>query len=138
MLGACIGCLQGGVALRAAAATLPPARVSAACSNRQPPVDLSRFAGTTAHIVHPRIAYRAFPNYPASLITQAVHGLVSICVLVDEHGQPAKPTILYSSGSHALDTAALRAARATTFRPGTINGTPVTMPTELDYRFDSR
>jgi|GEM_PF-6466832 len=118
-----------------AATQAVPARLTAACSQMQPHVDLSKFGRNSFRIEHPRIVHRAIPLYPSALIDASVHGVVSICVLVTEAGHPTAPTMLLSSGSKILDAAAMRAARATTFKAGTINGKPLKMPAELDYRF---
>lgn len=82
--------------------------------------------------------YRAYPNFPGSLLNASVHTLVSVCVLVSASGEATKPVVLYPSGYRALDNAALRAAGATTFAPGSINGKRFAMAAELDYRFDTK
>jgi len=134
-------CASLGIARQARgseAALLPPAHVTAACSQLQPRIDLSQFGQTHFTVQHPRVMYRAYPNFPSSLLNAPVHTLVSVCVLVSPSGEPTKPVILYSSGYRALDDAALRAARATTFAAGSINGKRLAMAAELDYRFDAK
>lgn len=117
------------------AANLAPAYVTKMCAKMQPELDLSRYAGRQVRVKHPGILQYAAPHYP-NIAAHSIHRLVSVCVLVNEYGHPEQLKILYSSGYKKLDDAAYRAAQKTTFMPGTLNGQPIKMSTELDYAFD--
>lgn len=75
----------------------------------------------------------AFPVYPKSALRNSEEGMVFIGVQVDENGAVLDSKILLSSGSAALDQAALQAFHKCRHSPGTVDGQAVTMWTPVQY-----
>jgi TonB family protein len=57
---------------------------------------------------------------------------VVIDLIITPTGHPIFKRVRRSSGNPALDTLAVDAAKQTIFRPGTVDGHPVTMPYEME------
>jgi protein TonB len=64
------------------------------------------------------------PSYPASARRKREEGTVTLRVLVSDEGQPEKIELEHSSGSTALDLAALESVRQWRFAPARRGGTP--------------
>lgn len=62
--------------------------------------------------------------YPALARQNGIEGKVTVKVLIDEEGRPVR-TSIEMGANILLDSAAIRAVRATRFQPATLNGTPV-------------
>jgi TonB family protein len=75
----------------------------------------------------------AVPVYPKSALRNSEEGMVFIGVQVDDSGAVLDSKILVSSGSAALNEAALQAFRKCRHTPGTVNGQAVTMWTSIQY-----
>lgn len=69
----------------------------------------------------PVLIYESTPNYPRFCEMAGITGIVGIWVLVDENGNVIKAEVVKSSGTEALDEAALEAAYKNKFRPGIQN-----------------
>jgi protein TonB len=69
-------------------------------------------------------------GYPPDLFVQGVTGTTELQLFVDSTGAviPDSTRILSSSGTPALDSAALAAVPRLRFAPGRRNGRPVAMP----------
>jgi protein TonB len=73
----------------------------------------------------PRIRVDRRPAYPASLRQRGAEGEVRVRLRVDADGAVSEAAVAVSSGSDALDEAAVEAARGWTFDPATEDGRPV-------------
>lgn len=90
--------------------------------------------------VPPRIDIRRSPSpdgfYPASARRAEIEGAAIVRACVSPDGRVVgDPTIADSSGTPALDSAAVRWARQAVFQPGTLDGGPVEMCTQFKVRF---
>ena len=77
------------------------------------------------------------PAYPPTSIRLGETGVVVLDICLNESGQPTRVQIRSSSGFPRLDQAALShlQRRSVRFLPGTANGQPVSMCTDLRIRF---
>ncbi|WP_158502462.1 TonB family protein [Vitiosangium sp. GDMCC 1.1324] len=91
-------------------------------------------AAPTPTVVPPRASCPAPPRYPESERASAREGQVVLHVLLNEAGEAQEHTVARGMGS-PFDEAALEAAKACTFTPGTLDGKPVTMVVELSVDF---
>jgi TonB family protein len=64
------------------------------------------------------------PDYPEELREQGVQGTVTVRYTVDENGKVTDVSVSRSSGSDALDGAAIRAIHRFRYRPAEQNGQP--------------
>ena len=80
------------------------------------------------------------PTYPEAARAARLTGSVQIQVNVNALGQPSGARVVRSSGSPALDEAALRAARASTFNPKRLAGIPLpdTIIVPITFRLEGR
>lgn len=81
------------------------------------------------------IVRKVLPVYPAVLLEQGLEGTVVLLVTIGPDGQLVAASIAQSSGQDAFDQAALRAARATTFKAPIIDGRPGTETYRMVYTF---
>lgn len=65
----------------------------------------------------PRKLYSPYPEYPAAELAARIGGRVRILVRLDQRGIVVNAKIVDSSGSHALDQAAVQAVRQYRFEP---------------------
>jgi len=75
--------------------------------------------------VMPEMIYQVQPEYPAEAKAQGIEGAVWIKALVDTVGNAIKAMVAKSSGSKALDEAALVAAKEFRFKPALKDNKPV-------------
>jgi TonB family protein len=74
--------------------------------------------------------------YPPQLATERVAGTVQLELLVTETGEVESATLV--SGAHPLlDDAALHAATGLRFNPATVDGKPVPVRINFEYRFEA-
>lgn len=85
-----------------------------------------------------RFIRRVEPIYPRSARLAGQEGSVRLRLNLSAQGQLAAIEIRESSGSPALDAAALAAAQASAFAPAESEGRPVDSETEATYRFKLR
>ncbi len=85
-----------------------------------------------------RFIRRVEPIYPRSARLAGQEGAVRLRLNLSAQGQLAAIEIRESSGSPALDAAALAAAQASAFAPAESEGRPVDSETEATYRFKLR
>ncbi len=75
-------------------------------------------------------------RYPEGLVAQPVAGTVRLELLVDEQGEVAEVVLL--QGVHPLlDESALHAAPRLRFTPAKVEGTPVPVRLNFEYRFEA-
>ena len=86
----------------------------------------------------PHLAHRVTPLYPASARAQGQEGAVTLRVSVDEDGLVSDIEIAESSGTRALDRAALQAVRRWEYDPAFRDGAPVpgTTTERIVFRLD--
>ena len=78
------------------------------------------------------------PQWPSRLAERGQEGVVQIAVMVGVDGKAIRTMVQHSSGFPALDTATEAALIECPFRPGTIDGEPVSMlMTTNHYWFNS-
>ena len=83
----------------------------------------------------PKIKKLVLPEYPEAAKLVSAQGNVFVQVVVGPDGRVKSAKIIRSFGNPACDAAALRAARATFWIPGTKNGKPVEMTQTYPIRF---
>ena len=79
-------------------------------------------------LVAPTTSKIKIPNYPAAEVQRSGEGWVQLAMMVDPAGKPFEVTVEASSGNKVFEQAAVRAAEATTYNPGTLNGQPISPP----------
>ena len=77
-------------------------------------------------------------EYPALSQRLGEEGTVLVALEVAADGSVADARVLNSSGYARLDNAALSAVRKAHFKPGTVNGVPVTSKARLPIRYELR
>ncbi len=75
--------------------------------------------------VPPVMIYCATPDYPRLAYQAGIEGVVWVQALVDKHGVVREAQVGKSSGTVALDEAAVRAAYLCRYTPGIQNGRPI-------------
>lgn len=104
-----------------------------------PPTPSASPAPTSSVSLTPaRFIRRVEPAYPRPARLAGEEGAVRLRLRLTAQGELAAVDILESSGSPALDAAALAAAQASAFAPAESAGKPVTSETEATYRFKLR
>ncbi|HQT81794.1 MAG: hypothetical protein B7Z60_08215 [Ferrovum sp. 37-45-19] len=73
------------------------------------------------------------PNYPASARRNGEEGVVLLSFLINQAGQVELSKVLQSSGSSALDEAALSALSQCRFTPATENGKAIAIRVTIPY-----
>ena len=86
----------------------------------------------------PAFLLRLEPIYPRSARLAGVEGVVGLHLRLSAEGTLVHAEIATSSGSPALDAAALAAARGSAYIPARQGGHPVPSETEAAYRFRLR
>jgi len=92
-------------------------------------------ADSGSGLVAPRPLKAILPVYPRAAGQSGVQGLVRVTAMVDERGEVTGVEVLLSSGSAALDRAALEAVRRTAFTPALQGGKPVPCRITVPIRF---
>jgi TonB family protein len=92
-------------------------------------------ANSTTRHAAPAYASNPPPAYPESARRARQEGVAKLLVTVDVSGEAVGVKVLESSGSPALDEAAVTAVERWTFRPGTVNGHAVETSVEVPIRF---
>lgn len=82
--------------------------------------------------------FRAAPQYPPFDANEGHQGTTTLEVTVGPDGHATAVSIYRSSGYPNLDSAAIAAARASTFKPPRINGEPISTEYLLSYVFALR
>jgi len=86
-------------------------------------------------IVPPKAVYRAAPIYPAEARMKGIEGTVVLRALINEKGELLRAQITRSSGSIALDDAAMSALSEWKFSPAARGAGPITSWLEVPFRF---
>lgn len=73
------------------------------------------------------------PDYPASSIRNGEEGVVNLAMLIGPDGKVLESKVEKSSGSRALDKAAIQGLSLCKFKPGTVDGVPVKSWAKLQY-----
>ncbi len=84
--------------------------------------------------IYPAMTYECEAKYPANAKPDGVKGSVWVKSLISKAGKPLRSEIGESSGSEALDFAALKASYGNKYSPGIQNGRPVAV--WVTYRVD--
>jgi len=98
---------------------------------RLPPVEVR----APYPLVPPRYRSTPLPPYPAAAREQGIEGTVLLDVLVLADGRVGEARVRQSSGSPALDAAALEAVRRWTFTPARRGPEPVDAWVEVPVKF---
>jgi protein TonB len=77
------------------------------------------------------------PKYPAQALRAGDHGTVLVSVEIGADGVPSEVGIARSSGSRALDRAAVDAVRHWRFRPATADGRATTGRVQVPISFEN-
>jgi protein TonB len=86
-------------------------------------------------IVTARFIKQVQPEYPQEAIDAGAQGTVVILVTIGPDGSASDIRVSQSSGSAALDRAALEAAKESTFAPPEVDGQPATQTYRIIYTF---
>lgn len=86
--------------------------------------------------IYPEMIYEEKPEYPRLARGAGLEGTVWVQALVDKEGTVRKAQVARSSGTAALDEAAVQAAYKNRFKPGIQNGRPVAV--WVTYKVDFR
>jgi protein TonB len=73
------------------------------------------------------------PDYPASSIRNGEEGIVNLAMLIGPDGKVLESKVEKSSGSRALDKAAIQGLSLCKFKPGTVDGVPEKSWAKLQY-----
>ncbi len=108
-------------------AVVVPAGVAAGLATAPSPV-----------FVPPEFRFRPEPVYPERARRAGVEGRATIQLRISATGEVLAAEVAESSGSAALDAAALTAAQASRFAPATVGDRPVSAEASATYRFELR
>ena len=86
---------------------------------------------TTDPVINPKSCRK--PVYPPNALAATVAGTVSLGLLVKADGTVREAVVRKTSGNAALDETARAAFAKCRFQPGTLNGAPKDLWTELNY-----
>lgn len=75
--------------------------------------------------IYPEMIHQETPDYPRFAKSAGIEGVVWVQALVDKEGNVVKAQVGKSSGTAALDEAAVETAYKNKFKPGIQNGRPV-------------
>jgi TonB family protein len=93
--------------------------------------------GSQPQVEEPEVRVLATPAYPTAAKGKEMSPIVRVRVLVDENGRVIDRKILRPDPSgFGFNEAAFEAAGRTTFLPGTRDGIPGRMWTEVEFRFE--
>ena len=81
---------------------------------------------------------RVTPSYPPSALAARKLGRVLVTVQINALGQATAASVSSSSGNPVLDSAAVRAARQSTYFPKCLLGVPLPDTVVIPYNFDIR
>ncbi|MGD8921725.1 MAG: energy transducer TonB [Candidatus Zixiibacteriota bacterium] len=89
--------------------------------------------------IYPEMIYESQPEYPRLAKEAGLEGTVWVQALVDKEGTVRKAQVARSSGTAALDEAAVKAAYDCKFKPGIQNGRPVAVwvTYKVDFQISS-
>ncbi len=105
-----------------------PADALAGTAVAQPPATLPPGSNP------PQLIFKKEAEYSEVARKAKYQGIVILYVDIDETGQPTNIKVLRSLGL-GLDEKAIEAVKQWRFKPGTANGVPVTMPTQVKVDF---
>ena len=86
-------------------------------------------------VVRPELTFRPRARYPATARRMGREARVAVSVLVGVDGRPASVELVDPPVGLGFDEAALAAARATRWQPGTSDGVPAPMHTTIRFAF---
>ena len=93
---------------------------------------------TSQDSTHASWRNRVTPSYPSSALAARKLGRVMVTVQVNALGQATAASVSSSSGNPVLDSAAVRAARESTYFPKCLLGVPLPDTVVIPYNFDIR
>ena len=85
---------------------------------------------------HASWSNRVTPSYPPSALAARKLGRVMVTVQINALGQATAASVSVSSGNPVLDSAAVRAARESTYNPKCILGAPLSDTVTIPYNFN--
>lgn len=124
----------GGLAVPAATSSAPSPGTSATTTRKVLAAPTKTDDACTEALKKPKATSITQPAYTAAAREAGIAGKVRIELTVDATGRVASARVLEGLG-HGLDEAALAAARAATFEPGTRCGKPTTATFVIAIRF---
>jgi TonB family protein len=92
----------------------------------------------TAKLTSPRVLRDVKPNYTSEAMRARVQGAVVMDVVVDATGAVSDVRVTRSLDPGGLDDEAIKAMRAWTFAPGTLEGQPVAVMVTVEMTFSLR
>lgn len=95
-------------------------------------------AGSGRDRSHASWKHRMTPSYPSSALLARKVGRVLVTVQVNALGHATAVSVTASSGNPVLDSAAVRAARDSTYFPKCLLGVPLPDTVVIPYNFDIR
>ena len=90
--------------------------------------------GDSPRQTEPKAITMKSPHYPAKALEAGTEGMVYVSVLIDATGRVTKAKIKKSTAA-IFDSAAVAAAKGSTFTPATKDGKPVDAWVTLPYKF---
>lgn len=113
---------------------VPSPSASHSCGATAPHAS-SPTAGSGKDRSHASWKHRVTPSYPPSALQARKAGRVIVTVQVNALGLATAASITTSSGNPVLDTAAIRAARESTYFPKCVLGVPLADTVAIPYNF---
>ncbi len=118
-------------------AILAVACLSLAClAQSQAPADpgnLNRRIRISSNVLPGFLEHGQNPSYPEQAISQGKHGDVILQILIDTDGHVARASVV--QGDPLLVPTAVDALNKFRFRPYLLNGSPVTVESQIGFRF---
>ena len=117
--------ILGAFVLAVYSLTLPPP--PAATEPAEPPL---RIGG---RVQRPEVIVREEPEYPRLALLGRVEGTVELSAVITKEGRVEKIEVV--RGHPLLAAAAVDCVRRWRYKPGTLNETPIDVPTTIEVRF---
>lgn len=116
----------------------PPVKASNEGAGHAVSATVRSARSTGADRTHASWRNRVTPSYPPSALAARKLGRVMVTVQVNALGQATAASVSTSSGNPVLDSAAVRAARESTYFPRCLLGVPLPDTVVIPYNFDIR
>jgi len=116
----------------------PPLKASNEGAGHAVSASIRSARSTGADRTHASWRSRVTPSYPPSALAARKLGRVMVTVQVNALGQATAASVSISSGNPVLDSAAVRAARESTYFPKCLLGVPLPDTVVIPYNFDIR
>jgi TonB family protein len=123
------------LAAAVAAAVLLPSMVMADGADSGPNASEPVAKIQVEALVEPSPSKIKMPIYPTAEVQRSGEGWVQLAMMIDPTGKAFEVTVEASSGNKVFEQTAVRAAEATTYNPGMLNGQPIESATKLKFTF---